>query len=115
MSRRKISMSELYSSNPKRIKFSAQKYCLVRPPCPAGMSRYKMKKSRSHCCRARWRHRVGPENIWPQFMHKKALLEKKMGRRLSRTKMSVSYYKLKNAHKLKRFVGPLKSTKKRSR
>jgi len=115
MSRRKPSMSELYVSNPRHIRFSAQKYCSIKPPCPSGMSKYKMKKSRSHCCRAHWRHRIGPQNIWPQFRHKEALMEKKTGKHLSRKKISSLYRKLKTGHQLKRFIGPLKSTKTRSR
>lgn len=100
MSRRKMSMSGLRGPNPKRIKFSAQKHCPIRPPCPAGMSRYKMKKSRSHCCRSSWKHRVGPKNIWPRLMHAYAESRKK-GKHLSRKQYSLLYHELKKRGKLK--------------
>jgi hypothetical protein len=96
-------------SNPKHIQFSAQKYCPIRPPCPAGMSEYKMKKSRRHCCRANWRHRIGPENIWPQFRH----VEAKLGKHLSRKQFSSLYRKMKAKGKLKHFVGKRKYNKSR--
>lgn len=66
-----------------------QLYCPHPPPCRSGMTKYKMRRSLSRCCRKPFKHRIGPtyykKNKWVKF------LKSHGGKGMSRTQLKKQY------------------------
>jgi hypothetical protein len=56
----------------RKTSYFKQKVCNSPPPCKKGMSSYKMRKSKSRCCRKSGKPRIGPSNVkkspWLKFL-----------------------------------------------
>lgn len=64
--------------------------CSRKPPCPKGMSSYKMRKGSGSCCRKSWSRHIGPTQYgrspWLKF------LREHKGKGLSRKQLSRKYH-----------------------